>query len=481
VFDGTLTIARDGGRWAAKLGFRGSIAKVEFESLHMEGDRVDLVFRDADDRQAVELVAWIRGDHLLGEMRWGDSISWMPVGGRRAHVARLEHHAASHSFPLHSLASHASPLTSAQRAALDTLVQHATESRSSALVIVRDGNIELELDREGYDGGPLAAMSVSKVFVSLAVGLAVAEGKLSLDTTVASLFPEWRDQGAKSAITVRHLLTHTSGLNPSRANWKTETIREHARNAKLVFPPGTRFQYNNGAVDLLGALVEQACGVPLDEYLETRVFRKLDIVGAQWMKDSKGTARGAGELFIRPIDLAKIGQMMLDEGRWQMTQIVPAKWILQSTAPGQPFNAEAGFLWWREGKFAFSLTDAVLAGWRDAGVDAASLRTARAIVGQRYLSVSAYAGALRTTVGASGSAQIAHAVQGPHHAAFHETIEVEPPGGFSARGWLGQFLVVLPKQHLVAVRMHAKEDGDASDESDTNGYTSFMEDVAKLN
>jgi CubicO group peptidase (beta-lactamase class C family) len=154
--------------------------------------------------------------------------------------------------------------------------------------------------------------------------------------------------------------------------------------AKLLFPPGTRFQYNNGAVDFLSVVVKQAAGIPLDEYLDQHLFRKIDAVGVHWWKDPEGAPHGAGELFIRPVDLAKIGQMMLDDGKWKGEEIVPADWVRQSVQAGQPFEEDCGLLWRREGAFAPVVNEAVLAGFRDLGIDEKNLSRMRGLVGKRF-------------------------------------------------------------------------------------------------
>jgi CubicO group peptidase (beta-lactamase class C family) len=423
--------------------------------------------------EELELAGFVREDRIVGEMRWGTTIPWTPAGARRA--PRLVASRAPRSLPAVDLGS------ALDASALRTLLDRAASERSSAIVIAKDGRIYVEAYREGYDGSPLVAMSASKSIVSLAVGLLVADGKLSLDTTMGSLFPEWRALGAKAGITVRHLLTHTSGLDPSRADFEKETIKDHALAAKLVFPPGTRFQYDNGGVDFLAVVVERAAGEPLDALLERRIFSKLDVVGAHWMKDSAGTPRGAGELFIRPVDLAKIGQLMLDGGAWHGEQIVPAEWVARSVDAGQTFEEDCGLLWWREGTFAHVLTEPVLAAWRDLGIDKPALDSARSLVGKKFAKRQPYAAAVGRALGDAAFAKLDAAIQKADHVPFAAMIADGPVRGFSARGWLGQVLVVLPSARVVAVRMRKPEDADyRKDRPETATYPTFAEDVARL-
>src|SRR5262249_9134515 len=258
----------------------------------------------------------------------------------------------------------------------------------------------------------------------------------------------------------RHLLTHTSGLDPARADFQREAIREHARSAHLLDPPGTRFQYNNDAVDFLAAVVERASGVPLDRLRETRIFAPLDVQGANRMKDREGTPRGAGELLIRPVDLAKLGQLMLDGGEWHGQRILPRAWVEASVSAGQPYTEDCGLLWWREGSFALVLAEPLLDAWREQGGGDAMLAAARPLLGQRFPSVEAYRAALREALGAPAFGQLEVALANGNHVPFQYRVADGPARGFSARGWLGQYLVVLPGARLVAVRMRAPEAAD---------------------
>jgi CubicO group peptidase (beta-lactamase class C family) len=360
------------------------------------------------------------------------------------------------------------------RGRLDDLLLMAALEHSSAIVIVQDGAIVAEA-YHGKPSGPLIAMSASKSVVSLAVGALVADGKLTLDTELASVLPEWR--GAR--LTVRALLTHTSGLDPARANFKSTGIVENALASKQLFAPGARFQYNNNAVDLLAAVVGRVAGMPLDEYLEERLFKKLDIIGAYWLKDTHGVPRGAGELYIRPVDLAKLGQLMLDGGAWKGEQLLPRDWIDQSVAAGQSITEDCGLLWWREGRFAEVMTDSVLDAWREAGVAAPELALARPLVGKKFGETSELYRALEGALGAAWPRVQALLHKGNHVPTSYRVADGAVKG-FSARGWLGQTLVVYPKARLVGVRMRAPDDADYQGGDEKDAYNSFADDVCRL-
>jgi CubicO group peptidase (beta-lactamase class C family) len=474
IFEGRLTLAREGAGWTAQVSFEQSAMNPSFDSLRIDGDRVHVIFRDKLPARpfVLEIDARLHDDRLTGEIQ-ASEVAATPMGGRRHTSGVLRAATADHSLPSGSVRS---------TPALETLLDHARDQKSTAVVLVKDGKIVLE--QYSPDHGPdeaLVAMSGSNPLVSLAVGLLIADKKLSLDTSMGALFPEWKKQGAKGAITVRQLLTHTSGLDPSRADFEhKETIREHALKAKLLWPPGSRFQYNNGAVDFLAVVVHETAGMPLDVLLEERIFRKLDAVGEHWMKDAAGDPRGAGELFIRPVDLAKIGQMMLDAGKWEGEQVVPAEWVARSTEAGQWFDESCGMLWWRLGKFALTVNDANLAQWGDAGLDGKDLAQARKLRGKKYAGTKEYWAALTAALGEAAVTKLQNAARKGDDVPHTGRVADGPVTGFEAEGWLGQYLVVYPKSRVVAVRMRAPGASDYNGDGNPNGYLTFPEDVAAV-
>ncbi len=123
--------------------------------------------------------------------------------------------------------------------------------------------------------------------------------------------------------------------------------------AELSADPGTAFAYNNKAVNLLAGIVNVASGRRLDHYLRDEVFAPLGIVDFTWTLDPAGNPHAMSGLQIRALDLARIGLMMLDGGRWKGKTIVPRWWVQQSTAASQSFNPTCGLLWWRLGDFRY--------------------------------------------------------------------------------------------------------------------------------
>ncbi len=235
------------------------------------------------------------------------------------------------------------------------LIERAEAERSTSLIIIVDGALVYE-EYFGTDPErPTIAMSTSKSVVALAIGKLVDDGLIDLDAHLGdSLVPEWKGS-PKAAITVRQMLRQMSGLSVERyaeteAGRKHGSIERHGLASELVSEPGTTWAYNNNISDFLGVIVQRANPEHLfvDDYLRVALFSQLEFGPTFWIRDKLGQPRAAGELFARPIDLAKLGQLVLDEGQWHGEQLLSKAWIadMLSPAPGAEFY---GSLWWRRG------------------------------------------------------------------------------------------------------------------------------------
>ena len=207
-----------------------------------------------------------------------------------------------------------------------------------SIMIVKDGKVVKEhWMGEGAPDKLHILNSVSKTFTSTAVGLAIAEGKLSLSDKVVDLFPdklpaEVSDNLKK--VEVRHLLTMSGGhdTEPSRrtmpegADW-VEAFLAHP----FEHEPGTYFWYNSMGTYMLSAIVQKVTGEKVIDYLTPRLFEPLAIEGATWQESPQGINAGGWGLYLKTEDLAKMGQLILRRGEWNGKQIVPAEWIDEMT------------------------------------------------------------------------------------------------------------------------------------------------------
>lgn len=339
------------------------------------------------------------------------------------------------------------------------LLARARDTQSDALVVLKGGDLVVD-ERFGTAEGPIETMSATKSIVSLAVGLLLDEGKLrALDQPVCELFLEWK-QGRKRTITLRHLLTHTSGLQnlPSTEEeiYPSPDIVQLALAAELDSAPGAVWSYNNKAVNLLAALVSRAAGERMDRYVARRLFQPLGITDFKWDLDRAGNPYGMSGLQIRPLDFAKTGTMLANGGVWKGKRILSEAWIRECTGmASQALNPNNGLLWWLIGgklEVGPMIDDADLVKLRKEGVDEALLIKVARLNGKVPESDAHAAQLVEEALGSDGLAvwrqEIGPRVGPP------KVKRTGPPLAFAASGYLGQYLLVMPREKLVVVRMH---------------------------
>lgn len=198
--------------------------------------------------------------------------------------------------------------------------------------------------------------SITKSIVGLAMLIAYDKGLIkNFDDPVFNYFPEYEKfkTGTKGAITIRHLLTMTDGLdwneNISYSDTTNSEIQmnrssnpiEYFLSKKTVNQPGTVFNYSGGCPQILAAIIKKQSGLEVDEFIKQTLFRQLGISTFDWIKGNHGLPYGASGLRMRSRDLAKIGLLYLNEGKWNDEQIIPAKLI--NEAQQMQVEIEQGF------------------------------------------------------------------------------------------------------------------------------------------
>lgn len=177
--------------------------------------------------------------------------------------------------------------------------------------------------------------SLSKSFTSTAVGLAIAEGKLSLDDEVSKFFPEDMPAEPSSqlkAMRVRDLLTMSTGHTTEPKLGKTDVWTKAFLAHPVTHKPGTFFMYNTPATYMLSAIVQKQTGSSTLDFLKPRLFDPLGIVDPTWGTSPQGVSIGGYGLSVRTEDIAKFGQLYLQRGKWADKQLVPAEWIDLATS-----------------------------------------------------------------------------------------------------------------------------------------------------
>lgn len=250
-----------------------------------------------------------------------------------------------------------------------------TESLLHGVVVVHQGQVVAERYFTGRDkvvgeffGHETAfspqtlhdMRSISKSVVGLLVGIALQQGKISsIDTPVTQWLAD-SDKPAPMApgwehITLRHLLTMSSGLE-----WKEDGVLGHQTRMEfsgdqaryvmarpIAEPPGKHFHYVSGDTVLLGRVLERVSGMDLEGYARQVLFGPLGITDLEWRKGRDGHAFAHAGLRLQPRDLARLGELVLNGGRYNGRQVVPQAWIEESLA-GQlttPYGWRYGFQW----------------------------------------------------------------------------------------------------------------------------------------
>jgi CubicO group peptidase (beta-lactamase class C family) len=366
------------------------------------------------------------------------------------------------------------------KAALERLRERAAEADSDVVLIVKDGRLVADWDF-GRERGPIEARSVTKSVVNLAIGRLLDQGKIkSLDQPVSEFYPEW-NQGRKKLITIRHLLNHTSGLESPRIAFEIDRAPDciqYALVAELTDDPGSKFFYNNKATNLLAGIAERASGKRMDVFIREEIFGPLGIKDFGWSLDKAGNPYGMAGLQIRAIDLAKIGQTMLDEGAWKGQQIVSKEWVRKSVAPGQSLDTSCGLLWWivRAAPTAPTVDAGIVKFLKDHGMTAQSARKLEPLMGKPLDTEAAWE-ALRTIV---HSDEVLNKKRAELNRDFPRArMTAGPVLGFAAEGSFGQYLFVSPRHRLIGVRQRLAAPG-AYHEDPKRDFGKFMEMVAEL-
>jgi CubicO group peptidase (beta-lactamase class C family) len=208
--------------------------------------------------------------------------------------------------------------------------------------------------------------SASKSVAALLVGIALAQEPLAgLETRLIELFPEYdalKDE-RKSRITIAHCLSQTTGLRwletgrawgPGHDGWDMEHSADwiaYVFDREATAEPGTHFTYNTGVSHLLGRIVERLTGEHPEAFYRKHLSQALEFEGDFWETDNDGFPQTGKGLHLRLKDLAKIGQLLIQNGVYKGKQIVPAAWcqlVQQKHARGHVYYGEYGYHFWRK-------------------------------------------------------------------------------------------------------------------------------------
>ena len=211
--------------------------------------------------------------------------------------------------------------------------------------------------------------SLSKSFCSTAAGVAFGLGLLNPEDAVLKYFPEYTEQCAADERWARMKVRHVASMNTGHEKCVFPRMAFGADSVKgffdspLTWEPGTHFVYNNGATCLLAEIVRRATGLTAPQVLAQHVFPALDIDDFEWRQCADGHCQGAAGLRLCCDDIAKLGQLYLNEGMWQGKRILSREWVQMASAvhsdnsvtgnPNPDWRAGYGFQFWRNEKMGY--------------------------------------------------------------------------------------------------------------------------------
>ena len=283
---------------------------------------------------------------------------------------------------LETASAEAAGIDSTLLAALTRDIRAGKYPNIHSLLVVHHGKLGVEEYFEGaderrgekvgtvrFDADTLHdARSITKSVTSIVFGIAVADHTIpDIDTPVLQFFPEYANLRTpeRMAIRLRDLLSMTAGLqwdedsHPYGDPLNSETAMDSAADPyryvleqPIVAERGRSFRYSGGNTLLLAAVIERATKMRLDEYARRVLFDPLGIDRYEWLKYPNGTPIAASGLRLLPRDMAKLGLLYLNDGRWRGTQIVAESWVRDSLSPhatisDRPFGFQRyGYQWW---------------------------------------------------------------------------------------------------------------------------------------
>ncbi len=261
---------------------------------------------------------------------------------------------------------------------IDTAIRNGTYPNIHSLLVARNNLLVYERYWKGKDehwgndvGITIHAKdslhdirSISKSIVSACIGIAIQQRKIkSVDQKIFDFFPEYArmDTGLKSMLTIKHLLTMSSGLvwnedvpydNPENSEVRminSANPVEYVLSQPMEFTPGQVWKYNGGTTQLLAAIIEKTTGKKIDQFASEYLFQPLEIKSFEWVK-YPGTDLPAASsgLRLRSRDLLKFGLLYNNRGVWNDKQLVPASWIEESFRAHvqRPDGGSYGYQFW---------------------------------------------------------------------------------------------------------------------------------------
>ena len=235
-----------------------------------------------------------------------------------------------------------------------------------SLIVFQNDEILLEEYFGGYDEDSIHYQySVTKSVASMLIGIALDKGLISsVDDRLLSFFPEYESRLAnmsadKEGLTLKHVLTMSTGFkwdewtysytdsrNDANKMIRSNDMMKFVLDLPMVRAPGSRFTYNSGCSMLLSGIIESSTGLTAQQFAKEHLFDKLGIGEWRWEQGNDQKFNTGWGLHLRPKDMLKIGQLVLNNGIWNGEQIVSQAWLNESK---QNHISNYGYQWWLSG------------------------------------------------------------------------------------------------------------------------------------
>lgn len=235
------------------------------------------------------------------------------------------------------------------------LIKYNDSLYASEVLILHKGKKIVYWSDTTCDISVMYTASMLKSWTGLAFGTLIDHGFIkNIDQKVCEWLPEWADGCAKN-VTLRHLLTMSAGFRRRGGNSGVLAQSDnnlYVLNSKLDYSPGMKFDYSNESVQLLGIILERASGMDADSYFEKYLFQPLEMNSTHLVRDRSGKNWVTYGGCITTInDVSKIGQLVLNKGKFGDRQVISEKWISESLQPSS-LASYYGYLWWLDYKYS---------------------------------------------------------------------------------------------------------------------------------
>ncbi len=236
----------------------------------------------------------------------------------------------------------------------------------TSFAIVKNGYLVVDETFSGYNGNrPHTLQSVTKSITSTLIGVAIQQAYIKdTDQKILSFFPEYqtianmdehkRDMSLENALTMRTGQAWTGERHLGALNSYSGDKMKYVLDYKMQTAPGKKWYYNSGIAIILGGLLQNASGMPTQEFAQKYLFDPLQISSANWRWSHRGIPHTGGGLFLKPKDMAKIGYLYLRNGNWNGKQLLPEWWVKKATTRHVSDTEDIagirqlsyGYMWW---------------------------------------------------------------------------------------------------------------------------------------